>query len=102
MFVKGQSGNPAGRPVGSKDARTIFRDEFRERGEKVVNRILDEAEAGNWDAMKFIGERVVGKLTEGKLDVQTSTPMIHMLKAETIARIEELALQAKKVSEKSD
>jgi hypothetical protein len=56
-FQPGQSGNPAGRPPGSRNKATITREqELAERAAKAVRHIIDWASRGNAVAMRIVGE----------------------------------------------
>jgi hypothetical protein len=80
QFRKGQSGNPDGRPVGSKNlsailkciinkhyiAKCIFEDkeECRQLGEWLCLRLVEKGFAGDINALKMIFERMEGKIPE--------------------------------------
>jgi Family of unknown function (DUF5681) len=56
-FQPGQSGNPAGRPPGSRNKETIAREEeLAERAYQAVGRIIDWAQRGNAVAMRICAE----------------------------------------------
>jgi hypothetical protein len=53
-FQKGQSGNPAGRPRGSRNKATIRMQELLEqKAEQLVNKLVDVALAGNIGALRL-------------------------------------------------
>jgi hypothetical protein len=59
-FSKGQSGNPAGRPVGSRKRRTLaFEEAFEQYGEPLIDRIVDRAMGGDPTAMRLCMERLL-------------------------------------------
>jgi Family of unknown function (DUF5681) len=61
-FVKGQSGNPAGRPVGSRNKFTSeMQDALEESGFPLVQRLLELAGQGNAGAMRQCLDRLMGK-----------------------------------------
>jgi len=61
-FAKGQSGNPAGRPVGSRNKFTReMQDGLEENGPLVVQRLLELAGEGNMGAMRQCLDRLMGK-----------------------------------------
>jgi Family of unknown function (DUF5681) len=61
-FVKGQSGNPAGRPVGSRNRFTQEMQEALENsGLPLIQRLLELAGDGNTGAMRQCLDRLMGK-----------------------------------------
>jgi Family of unknown function (DUF5681) len=61
-FVKGQSGNPAGRPVGSRNRFTREMDEaLEQRGLPLIDAIVGHAHAANPTAMRLCFQRFAGK-----------------------------------------
>jgi hypothetical protein len=62
-FAKGQSGNPAGRPVGSRNKFTReMHDAFEHGGPLLIQRLFDLAGDGNTGAMRQCLDRLMGKL----------------------------------------
>jgi Family of unknown function (DUF5681) len=61
-FVKGQSGNPAGRPIGSRNRFTSeMQEAFEESGLPVIQKLLQLAGEGNTGAMRLFLDRLMGK-----------------------------------------
>src|SRR5215470_2534479 len=56
-FQPGQSGNPAGRPPGARNKKTIAREqELAEKASKAVDSIIRFAQSGHAVAMRICGE----------------------------------------------
>jgi len=61
-FAKGQSGNPAGRPAGSRNKFTSeMQDALEESGLPLIQRLLELAGQGNTGAMRQCLDRLMGK-----------------------------------------
>lgn len=58
-FEKGQSGNPAGRPKGTKDRRTIFRDMVEPHREALVQKAIALALDGNEQMLRLLLDRLL-------------------------------------------
>lgn len=72
-FKKGQSGNPKGRPVGSKNLKTVLtellaaKDPTGEWANPIAIKLIKEAfENGNYKAIVEIIDRIEGKSREEK------------------------------------
>jgi hypothetical protein len=60
LFKKGQSGNPAGRPKGSRNKAIVALEAiFDDAGKEIANKVLDLAKAGDMGAIKLALERVL-------------------------------------------
>jgi len=69
-FAKGQSGNPAGRPVGSRNRFTREMDEaLEQRGRPLIDAIVNHAHAANPAAMRLCLDRLtpMGKHRPGSI-----------------------------------
>jgi Family of unknown function (DUF5681) len=61
-FVKGQSGNPAGRPVGSRNKFTAeMQEALEDAGPPLIQRLIELAGQGNTGAMRQCLDRLIGK-----------------------------------------
>ena len=68
-FKSGQSGNPAGRPKGTKDRRSALRDLLKPHAEELVKVVVAYAKAGDPAAMRIVMERLVPPLREEPIRV---------------------------------
>lgn len=72
LFKKGQSGNPAGKPVGAKHLTTLLREAMiriaNDKGETadiaMVKKLLSLATEGDLRAMELVWDRAEGKATQ--------------------------------------
>lgn len=58
-FEKGASGNPSGRPKGTKDRRTIFRDMVEPHRETLVQKAIVLALEGNEQMLRLLLDRLL-------------------------------------------
>jgi hypothetical protein len=107
-FVKGQSGNPRGRPKGSKDRKTYleYMEEIAEElalknnttKEEVLKTIYkvgySKAREGNYNFYRDMLDRTHGTAPQ-KIDVTTDGEQIGSLSAEAIKKAEEILKQKK-------
>ena len=63
-FVKGQSGNPAGRPKGSRNRMSVLRESLVTAAEarEVVAKLVESAKAGDTQAASILMDRLWPKL----------------------------------------
>jgi hypothetical protein len=59
VFRKGQSGNPAGKPRGAKDKRTVLRSLLQPRAEKLIEKAVDLALNGDTTALRICIDRII-------------------------------------------
>jgi len=63
-FVKGQSGNPAGRPLGARNKANLALEEaLSAEGADLASRIIEHAKLANPAAMRLCMDRMMPKLT---------------------------------------
>src|SRR5438876_8254533 len=77
-FAPGASGNPAGRPKGARNRATLWEEALRE-GEGVARtrQLLDEAEAGDKVALRFVVDRLEPKSRERYIEILLGPGMEH-------------------------
>jgi hypothetical protein len=64
-FEKGQSGNPAGRPRGSRNKAAILAEEmFQGEAETIIRMAIDKAKEGDITAIRLCLERVFPRLRD--------------------------------------
>ena len=64
-FVKGQSGNPTGRPPGSRNKATILAETmFQGEAEAIIRLAIDKAKEGDMTAIRLCLERVFPRLRD--------------------------------------
>src|ERR1700704_178532 len=64
-FEKGQSGNPAGRPPGSRNKATILAEAmFQGEAETIIRMVIDKAKEGDMTAIRLCLERVFPRLRD--------------------------------------
>jgi hypothetical protein len=61
LYKKGQSGNPGGRPVGSKSLKTYIREKFERMNDEQREEFLDG-----------LDKKVLWEMAEGKPDTKTT------------------------------
>ena len=108
-YKPGQSGNPAGRPAGSKNKRSLIAREFEKAGSEVAKIVTEKAKAGDmraievllsrveptlkaearrvefqFDADASVGDQakaVMASVADGQIDVETGRMLLDMLSA---------------------
>ncbi len=73
-FVKGQSGNPRGRPKGIPDKRSRLRAMMEPHAPALVNRVIQRAMAGDMQAAKLCFERLIPTLRPMTEPIQSCVP----------------------------
>ena len=79
-FVKGQSGNPNGRPRGSQNRYAAFKEAVDASLEDLVSVLIGQALAGDMAAMRLLLERSIPKVqSERGADSSDLPPLIIQL-----------------------
>ena len=68
-FVKGQSGNPAGRPPGSKSFQAELRAALEEHGEEILEKLIERAKKGETTSGRFLSERLMPAMKSAPVQV---------------------------------
>jgi len=69
-FLPGRSGNPAGRPVGSKNHKTRMLEKFEQMGAEVADVVVEKALEGNISACHLVLTRLYPPLRPRSQTVQ--------------------------------
>ena len=57
-WVPGQSGNPSGRPAGSRNRKNVIADEFANEGSAIARKVIEAALAGDMQAANICLSRL--------------------------------------------
>jgi uncharacterized membrane-anchored protein len=68
-FVKGESGNPAGRPPGSKSFQAQLRAALEEHGEEILEKLIERAKKGESTSGRFLIERLMPAMKSAPVQV---------------------------------
>ena len=79
-FLKGCSGNPAGRPLGSKNECTQFRELLEDDLPALVSVLRDNALDGDMNAMRLVLERLVPKVQVVDMSLQSDCEPIREIR----------------------
>jgi len=69
QWEKGQSGNPAGRPPGSKNAQTDLREALEAHGKAILDQLVEKAKAGDQTTARFLLKRLLPGARSAPLQV---------------------------------
>lgn len=93
-FVKGQSGNPLGRPLNTKNKLATLRKELElaviehvgiEKIKRIINKVVEKAEAGDMRAAKLILDKVVSNAGPGDETTDNGRTVIFRIENATFA-----------------
>ena len=74
-FAPGQSGNPAGRRLGSRNHATLLRERLQDGDDELAVRVLmDRVRAGDGVAARFVADRLFPKPREREIDLGLPPP----------------------------
>lgn len=74
-WTKGVSGNPSGKPKGTKDWRSKLRKQIEDAAPDLVGRLIAEAEGGDVSAAKLLLDKVLPSLKPQSLPVNIDIPV---------------------------
>ena len=104
-FQPGQSGNPAGRPLGSLNKKTLAVEAaYEAKAEEAVNDIMERAKKGDFAAMRLCMDRaeaaidmVMDGLAEGVLSLPDVTELLRIV--DRLLQLGEIIRERKRVRE---
>jgi hypothetical protein len=94
-FVKGQSGNPNGRPPNTKNKLSNLRKELElaviehvgiEKIKRIINKVVEKAEAGDMRAAKLILDKVVPNASPGDEAADNGRTVVFRIENATFAQ----------------
>ncbi len=128
-FKPGESGNPDGRPKGSRDKRTQYRELFEPHADDLIQKAIDLALAGDTTCLKMCidrlvspfraknatvtlddiegtltekGEKIINAMGKGELSPSDASSMLTALAAQVrIVEIDELEKRVLKLEAKN-
>ncbi len=73
-FKSGVSGNPAGRPIGTKSkVSQLVNDMMAERAEEITNILIDNALAGDSGCLRLVIERLAPAPKDNRINIELPT-----------------------------
>ena len=69
QWEKGQSGNPAGRPVGSKNVQSQLYEELQTHGLEILAPLIEKAKSGESPAGRFLLRRLLPAVKSAPIQV---------------------------------
>lgn len=69
QWTKGQSGNPAGRPPGSRNVQTELREALNAHGQDLLDQLVEKAKAGESTALRFLLKRLLPSAKSAPIQV---------------------------------
>lgn len=70
-YKKGQSGNPAGKPKGTKDSRTELRRLLEPHSAKLVKKVVEKALDGDTAALRICMDRLIAPVRSNPIRIGT-------------------------------
>lgn len=76
-FKAGQSGNPKGRPKGSKDKRTELRELLEPHAPELIQKAVDMALGGDVSALKMCLDRLIPPIKSLEITSEDNTKLTY-------------------------